>query len=136
MNTSDECLAEFAADVMSHPVGGEVYVCADWIEGDGPNYDQAGAKTTLGPELVLHHTRENFSEESEEDIFAAAYRNGDSWMIRVREMDARPDRPTELIARIVEAFSQKYQGDLRYTFTPHHFNGYDLYVAHVEPQRI
>lgn len=136
MDISEERLAEFAADVLSYPVGEQAFVCADWMDGKDPNHDQVGAQTTLTAELVLHHTRTNFAEDGEEDIYAAAYRDGDSWMVRVREMDARPDRPTELIASIVGAFSGRQEADLRYTFTPHHFNGYDIYVAHAEPQRI
>lgn len=136
MDTSEERLENFAASVMSYPIGDEVYVCADWMEGGDPNYDQAGAKTEITTELALHHTREDFSEESEEGIVAAAYRDENSWMVRVREMTARPDRPTTLISEIVGALSSQHHSDLRYTFTPHHFNGYDIYVAHAEPQRI
>lgn len=136
MDISEERLSAFAADVMSYPVGDEAFVCADWMEGENPNYDQAGAKTPLTPALVLHHTRTDFSEDGETPILAAAYRDDESCMIRVREMDARPDRPTELIAQIVEALSERQEADLRYTFTPHHFNEFDLYVAHAEPQRL
>lgn len=136
MDTSEDRLSAFAADVMSFPVGDEVYLCSSWIEGEDPDLEEAGARTEITPELALHHTHSDFSEDGEEKIVAAGYKQGDRWMIRVREMAARPDRPTKLIAKIVEAISDRYPEDLRYTFSTHHFNDFDLYVAHARPQRI
>lgn len=132
MDLSGETLSSFAADIMSYPVGGEAYVCASFLDGGAPDHDQAGATAELTPELVLQHTRTNFAEEAEADLWAAGYRTEDKCVIRVREMAARPDRPTELISGVVQALSSRQDADLRYTFEPHHFSGFDIYVAHAE----
>lgn len=132
MDLSEKTLSAFATDIMSYPVGEEVYVCASFLDGGAPDHSQAGAKAELTPEMALQHTRTDFSEEGEEDLWAAGFRGDDEWIIRVREMAARPDRPTRLIAEIVEALSEKQEPNLRYTFAPHHFNGFDIYVAHAE----
>lgn len=132
MDLSEKTLSAFASDVMSYPVGEKTYICARFLDGGDPDHDQAGARAELTPEMVLQHTRTDFSEEGEEDLWAAGFLSGTERVIRVREMAARPDRPTELIAGIVEAMSGMQEADLRYTFAPHHFNGFDIYVAHAE----
>lgn len=132
----DRAVAEFAVDVLSYPVGRPVYVCASWLDGDAPDRDEVGAEIEADPELVMHHTRRDFSDDNDGSLVAAAYRDENYWMIRVRDMHTRPDRPTKLISEIVSLLQEKIGWSLRYTFTTNHFDNFDLYVAHVEPQRI
>lgn len=123
----------FVKEILKYPVGKEVYVCASWIEGGPPDEGEVGARVHPEKELILHHTRSDLSISEDEPLWAAGYRSGDEFMIRMRDMAVDPKRATTRLSGIIGSIGRHVSWDPRYTYRSPSFERFDLYIARIRP---
>lgn len=133
---SDEfeaAIRSFVEEVLKYPVGQEVYVCASWIEGGPPDENEVGAQIEPEEELILHHTKTDLSLSEQAPLWAAGYRSGNEFMIRMRDMAVHPGRATSRLSGIIESVGRHVSWSPRYTYRSPSFENFDLYVARIQP---
>jgi hypothetical protein len=129
-------IQKVSRDVARYPKNAKASVSSAWLENKKPADDEVSADIALSPTLIMYRTMREVVNQDGDSIWVAGYRDGMDIRFRVRDMTQTPSGAVRIIASLVEQVGNYLDASLRYTFTTHHFNEMDLYIARATPNLI